>query len=446
MKTRWFIIFIFMALVSIAGLFIPESDTLYNVVDKNINYADTSWMITSSVLVLLMTPGVSFFYGGMVRAKNIISTMLQSFIAMGIISIIWVIFGFSLAFGDDIAGIIGNPFTFFMFKDVGYATHALLSPTIPLVVFALFQMKFAILTPALITGSFAERVHFSAYVYFIILFSIFVYAPIAHMLWHPEGIFKQWGVTDFAGGLVVHTTSGIAALSGALFLGKRKNRASIPVNIPFVLLGVALLWIGWFGFNAGSALKANGLAVHAFMTTAVSAAAGMLSWMAMDVWMNKKPTLVGSVTGLIVGLVAITPGAGYVPIWSAIIIGLVGSPICYLMISKGKKRFGYDDALDAFGCHGIGGIWGGIATGLFAQTSINSVARWNGLFFGDTQLLVAQIISILVTVLVAVAGTLICIAIVRLFTTLRVEKREEQIGLDISQHNETAYPSFNGLD
>ena len=313
----------------------------------------------------------------------------------------------------------------------------------------------------MITGAVAGRMKFKALFIFIIAWSTIVYYPMAHMVWGLGGFLAEIGSVDFAGGNVVHISSGVSALilchisSGVsalilcIVLGKRKDydHAKYRIhNIPFVVLGASLLLFGWFGFNAGSALKANGLAVHAFMTTAVSAAAGMLSWMAMDVWMNKKPTLVGSVTGLIVGLVAITPGAGYVPIWSAIIIGLVGSPICYLMISKGKKRFGYDDALDAFGCHGIGGIWGGIATGLFAQTSINSVARWNGLFFGDTQLLVAQIISILVTILVAVAGTLICIAIVRLFTTLRVEKREEQIGLDISQHNETAYPSFNGLD
>ena len=425
MKTRWFIIFIFMALVSIAGLFIPESDTLYNVVDKNINYADTSWMITSSVLVLLMTPGVSFFYGGMVRAKNIISTMLQSFIAMGIISIIWVIFGFSLAFGDDIAGIIGNPFTFFMFKDVGYATHTLLSPTIPLVVFALFQMKFAILTPALITGSFAERVHFSAYVYFIILFSIFVYAPIAHMLWHPEGIFKQWGVTDFAGGLVVHTTSGIAALSGALFLGKRKNRASIPVNIPFVLLGVALLWIGWFGFNAGSALGVNQITAKALITTNTAAASAMLTWIAYDYLRGRKPGAVSASVGAVAGLVGITPMAGMVSIGVSFFVGFVTAIICNISIYLFSKTV--DDALDVFPTHGVGGIVGSLLTGVFV----------NGLIAGNTHEFFMHIAALAITIIYSFLTSMALYYIINKFIPFRVSVTNEEIGLDVSQHNES---------
>lgn len=425
MKTRWFIIFIFMALVSIAGLFIPENDTLYNVVDKNINYADTSWMITSSVLVLLMTPGVSFFYGGMVRAKNIISTMLQSFIAMGIISIIWVIFGFSLAFGDDIAGIIGNPFTFFMFKDVGYATHALLSPTIPLVVFALFQMKFAILTPALITGSFAERVHFSAYVYFIILFSIFVYAPIAHMLWHPEGIFKQWGVTDFAGGLVVHTTSGIAALSGALFLGKRKNRASIPVNIPFVLLGVALLWIGWFGFNAGSALGVNQITAKALITTNTAAASAMLTWIAYDYLRGRKPGAVSASVGAVAGLVGITPMAGMVSVGVSFFVGFVTAIICNISIYLFSKTV--DDALDVFPTHGVGGIVGSLLTGVFV----------NGLIAGNTHEFFMHIAALAITVIYSFLMSMVLYYIINKFIPFRVSVTNEEIGLDVSQHNES---------
>lgn len=412
-----------------------------------INTGDTGFILICAALVLLMTPGLAFFYGGMVRRKNVVNTMMTSIFVIGIAMVMWVLFGYSLAFGNDHFGIIGD-LSFLGLNGIGLQPGSY-ADSIPSLEYAAFQMMFAIITPALITGAVAGRMKFKALFIFIIAWSTMVYYPMAHMVWGLGGILAKIGSVDFAGGNVVHISSGVSALILCIVLGKRKDydHAKYRIhNIPFVVLGASLLLFGWFGFNAGSALKANGLAVHAFMTTAVSAAAGMLSWMAMDVWMNKKPTLVGSVTGLIVGLVAITPGAGYVPIWSAIIIGLVGSPICYLMISKGKKRFGYDDALDAFGCHGIGGIWGGIATGLFAQTSINSVARWNGLFFGDTQLLVAQIISILVTVLVAVAGTLICIAIVRLFTTLRVEKREEQIGLDISQHNETAYPSFNGLD
>ena len=425
MKTRWFIIFIFMALVSLAGLFIPESDTLYNVVDKNINYADTSWMITSSVLVLLMTPGVSFFYGGMVRAKNIISTMLQSFIAMGIISIIWVIFGFSLAFGDDMAGIIGNPFTFFMFKDVGYATHALLSPTIPLVVFALFQMKFAILTPALITGSFAERVHFSAYIYFIILFSIFVYSPIAHMLWHPEGLFKQWGVTDFAGGLVVHTTSGIAALSGALFLGKRKNRASIPVNIPFVLLGVALLWIGWFGFNAGSALGVNQITAKALITTNTAAASAMLTWIAYDYLRGRKPGAVSASVGAVAGLVGITPMAGMVSVGVSFFVGFVTAIICNISIYLFSKTV--DDALDVFPTHGVGGIVGSLLTGVFV----------NGLIAGNTHEFFMHIAALAITVIYSFLMSMVLYYIINKFIPFRVSVTNEEIGLDVSQHNES---------
>lgn len=412
-----------------------------------INTGDIGFILICAALVLLMTPGLAFFYGGMVRRKNVVNTMMTSIFVIGIAMVMWVLFGYSLAFGNDHFGIIGD-LSFLGLNGIGLQPGSY-ADSIPSLEYAAFQMMFAIITPALITGAVAGRMKFKALFIFIIAWSTIVYYPMAHMVWGLGGFLAEIGSVDFAGGNVVHISSGVSALILCIVLGKRKDydHAKYRIhNIPFVVLGASLLLFGWFGFNAGSALKANGLAVHAFMTTAVSAAAGMLSWMAMDVWMNKKPTLVGSVTGLIVGLVAITPGAGYVPIWSAIIIGLVGSPICYLMISKGKKRFGYDDALDAFGCHGIGGIWGGIATGLFAQTSINSVARWNGLFFGDTQLLVAQIISILVTILVAVAGTLICIAIVRLFTALRVEKREEQIGLDISQHNETAYPSFNGLD
>lgn len=425
MKTRWIIIFLFMLLVSIVGLFIQEDSSLYNAVDDKINYADTAWLITATVLVLLMTPGVSFFYGGMVRAKNIISTMLQSFIAMGIISIIWVIFGFSLAFGDDFLGIIGNPLTFFMFKDVGYSTHELLSPTIPLVVFALFQMKFAILTPALITGSFAERVHFSAYVYFIILFSIFVYSPIAHMLWHPEGIFKQWGVTDFAGGLVVHTTSGIAALTGALFLGKRKNTSSVPVNIPFVLLGVAFLWIGWFGFNAGSALGVNSMAVKALVNTNTAAAAAMLTWIAYDYIRGRKPGAVSASVGAVAGLVGITPMAGMVTVGVSFFVGFITALICNISIHYFSKSV--DDALDVFPTHGIGGIIGSLLTGVF----------YNGLLAGNTNEFFLHIAALVITVAYSFAVSLLLYYIINKFIPFRVSDANEEIGLDVSQHNES---------
>lgn len=412
-----------------------------------INSGDTGFIIICAALVLLMTPGLAFFYGGMVRRKNVVNTMMTSIFVIGIAIVMWVLFGYSLAFGNDHFGVIGD-LSFLGLSGVSLEAGAY-ADSIPDLGFAAFQMMFAIITPALITGAVAGRMKFKALFIFIIAWSTIVYYPMAHMVWGIGGFLAEIGSVDFAGGNVVHISSGISALILCIVLGKRKDydHAKYRIhNIPFVVLGASLLLFGWFGFNAGSALKANGLAMHAFMTTAVSAAAGMLSWMLMDVIMTDKPTLVGSVTGLVVDLVSITPGAGFVPIWASLIIGLVGSPICYFMISKVKQHFGYDDALDAFGCHGVGGIWGGIATGLFAQTSINGVAKWNGLFFGDTQLFVAQIISILVTIVVAIIGTLICIGIVKLFTTLRVDKRDEQVGLDMAEHNETAYPSFNGLD
>ena len=412
-----------------------------------IDTGDTGFMMICSALVLLMTPGLAFFYGGMVRRKNVVNTMMTSIFVIGIATVMWVLFGYSLAFGVDHLGIIGDLSHLGLVGLTGKVGEY--ASTIPDLGFAMFQMMFAIITPALITGAVAGRMKFKALFLFIIFWSTLVYYPMAHMVWGIGGFLAKIGSVDFAGGNVVHISSGVSALVLCLVLGKRKDygKANYRIhNIPFVVLGASLLLFGWFGFNAGSALKADGLAIHAFATTVISAASGMLSWMMMDILMAEKPTLVGCVTGLVVGLVAITPGAGFVPVWASLIIGFVGSPICYFMISKVKQKFDYDDALDAFGCHGIGGVWGGLATGLFTQTSINSVAKWNGLFFGDTHLFIVQVISILVTIVVAVVGTLICIGLVRLFTPLRVEKRDEQVGLDLSEHNETAYPSFNGLD
>ena len=412
-----------------------------------IDTGDTGFMMICSALVLLMTPGLAFFYGGMVRRKNVVNTMMTSIFVIGIATVMWVLFGYSLAFGVDHLGIIGDLSHLGLVGLTGKVGEY--ASTIPDLGFAMFQMMFAIITPALITGAVAGRMKFKALFLFIIFWSTLVYYPMAHLVWGIGGFLAKIGSVDFSGGNVVHISSGVSALVLCLVLGKRKDygKANYRIhNIPFVVLGASLLLFGWFGFNAGSALKADGLAIHAFATTAISAASGMLSWMMMDILMAEKPTLVGCVTGLVVGLVAITPGAGFVPVWASLIIGFVGSPICYFMISKVKQKFDYDDALDAFGCHGIGGFWGGLATGLFTQTSINSVAKWNGLFFGDTHLFIVQVISILVTIVVAVVGTLICIGLVRLFTPLRVEKRDEQVGLDLSEHNETAYPSFNGLD
>ena len=411
------------------------------------NTGDTGFILICAALVFLMTPGLAFFYGGLVRRKNVGNTMMACCIIMGIAIVMWVLFGYALAFGGDHGGIIGGS-KWFGFSGVGMEPGDY-SDNIPNLAFAAFQMMFAVITPALITGSVAGRMKFKALVLFIILWSLIVYYPMAHMVWGEGGFLAEIGSVDFAGGNVVHITSGVSGLVLALTLGKRRgyDQGVYHVhNTPFVFLGAALLWFGWYGFNAGSALAANGLAAHAFMTTCVSAAAALVSWMLIEVFSEGKTTLVGASTGLVIGLVAITPGAGFVPMWAAVICGLLVSPICYFSVKLIKGKLKIDDALDAFGCHGIGGIWGGIATGLFGMTSINGVAKWNGLVFGETRLFVAQIIGILVSIAVAVVGSLICIAIVRIFTPLRVEERAEKVGLDVSEHGENAYPSFNGLD
>ncbi len=413
-----------------------------------LNSGDTGFMMIATAFVFFMTPGLAFFYGGLVRRKNVLNTMLSSFFIMGLASLMWVLVGYSLSFSGNCGGVIGNLKSFCM-VNVGWEPGAY-ADGIPALLFAAFQMMFAIITPALITGSVAGRMRFKALFAFIALWLLIVYFPMAHMVWGKGGLLGEvLGSVDFAGGNVVHISSGVSGLVLSLMLGKRRGYEKTAYrthNIPFVLLGASILWFGWFGFNAGSALGANGLAVHAFMTTNTSAACAMLSWMAIDMIRDGKPTVIGACTGAVLGLVAITPGAGFVPLWSAIIIGIVVSPICYFMMSVVKKRFGYDDALDAFGCHGVGGIWGGIATGIFAQKSINGVARWDGLIYGDYRLFLAQVISIVATIAVAIVGTLICASIVKLFTPLRVTEYDERMGLDESQHGESAYPSFNGLD
>ena len=408
---------------------------------------NTGFMMICTALVFIMTPGLAFFYGGLVRRKNVCSTMMACVAIMGLSVVMWTLFGYSLAFGGNHGGIIGD-FRWTALNGVGWEAGPY-SDTIPHLVFAAFQMMFAMITPALITGAVVGRMKFKALFAFIALWSVIVYYPMAHMVWGEGGFLASIGSVDFAGGTVVHISSGVSALVLAIYLGRRKGyeQTSYRIhNIPFVALGASLLWFGWYGFNAGSALAADGLAAHAFMTTSISAAAALLSWMLIDTAKNGKPTLVGACTGLVIGLVAITPGAGFVPVWSSFIIGALVSPICYFTMHLVKHKLKIDDALDAFGCHGIGGVWGGIATGLFGQSSINSVARWDGLVLGETRLFTAQVISILVTIAVAVVGTLICIGIVRIFTKLRVEPKEELIGLDITQHGESAYPSFNGLD
>ena len=408
---------------------------------------NTAFMIICAAFVFFMTPGLAFFYGGLVRRKNVCSTMMACVTIMGLSVVMWSLFGYSLSFGGNHMGVIGD-FRWFGLKGVGMEAGPY-ADTIPNLVFCAFQMMFAMITPALITGALVGRMKFKALFLFVTFWSLIVYYPMAHMVWGEGGFLASIGSVDFAGGNVVHISSGISALTLAVLLGRRRGYEFTTYrvhNIPFVVLGASMLWFGWFGFNAGSALKADGLAAHAFMTSAVASASALLSWMLIDAVKSRKTTLVGASTGLVVGLVAITPGAGFVPLWASFIIGGLVSPICYFGVALVKKKLKIDDALDAFGCHGIGGIWGGVATGIFADRSVNSAARWNGLLSGDYHLFVAQLIGILVTIAVAVAGTLICAAVVRIFTPLRVNEREERIGLDISQHGESAYPSFNGLD
>ena len=411
------------------------------------NAGDTGFMLICTAFVFFMTPGLAFFYGGLVRRKNVVNTMMACGAIMGLSVVMWTLFGYSLAFGGNHGGIIGD-FRWFALNGVGWEPGPY-ADTIPHLVFVAFQMMFAMITPALITGAVVGRMRFKALFFFIAIWSLIVYYPMAHMVWGDGGFLAAIGSVDFAGGNVVHISSGVSALVLAIYLGQRRGYAKATYrthNIPFVFLGAAMLWFGWFGFNAGSALKADGLAAHAFMTSSISSACALLTWMLIEVIREGKPTLVGASTGLVIGLVAITPGAGFVPVWASFIIGILVSPICYFTVILLKQKLKIDDALDAFGCHGIGGIWGGIATGLFGKTSINSVAKWDGLVFGDHRLFLAQVLSIVITIAVAIVGTLICIGIVRIFTPLCVDPKEEMVGLDASQHGENAYPSFNGFD
>ena len=410
------------------------------------NAGDTGFMLICTAFVFFMTPGLAFFYGGLVRRKNVVNTMMACGAIMGLSVVMWTLFGYSLAFGGNHGGIIGD-FRWFALNGVGWEPGPY-ADTIPHLVFVAFQMMFAMITPALITGAVVGRMRFKALFFFIAIWSLIVYYPMAHMVWGDGGFLAAIGSVDFAGGNVVHISSGVSALVLAIYLGQRRGYAKATYrthNIPFVFLGAAMLWFGWFGFNAGSALKADGLAAHAFMTSSISSACALLTWMLIEVIREGKPTLVGASTGLVIGLVAITPGAGFVPVWASFIIGILVSPICYFTVILLKQKLKIDDALDAFGCHGIGGIWGGIATGLFGKTSINSVAKWDGLVFGDHRLFLAQVLSIVITIAVAIVGTLICIGLVRIFTPLRVDPKEEMVGLDASQHGENAYPSFNGF-
>jgi Amt family ammonium transporter len=412
---------------------------------SKIDKGDTAWMLTSSALVLLMTaPGLALFYGGMVRQKNALGTLMQSFIIMAIISIQWVLWGYSLAFGPDKGGIIGG-LEWIGLRGVGTEPFDAYSKTIPHQAFMIFQMMFAIITPALITGAFAERKKFSAFLLFTVLWATIVYDPLAHWVWGDGGWLKVKGALDFAGGTVVHISSGVSALVCALVLGKRKGYGHQPMqphNLPMTVMGAALLWFGWFGFNAGSALEANGLAVSAFLATNTGAASAALGWMFTE-WMTRgKPTVLGAASGAVAGLVAITPASGYVGPISSIIIGAVAGSLCYAACNF-KSKLGYDDSLDVVGVHGVGGTWGALATGLFASKAVNDAGN-DGLFFGNPGQLWTQIVAILATYVLAIVATYVILKIVDVLVGLRVSDEDEIAGLDLSQHSETAYAMGGG--
>ena len=443
-RRRWWVLFGLTALCSVAGLFTTTHSGDFSLSEtlNGRDYANIAWMITATIFVLMMTPGLAFFYGGMVRAKNVISTMLQSFIVMGVVSVIWVVFGFSLAFGNDIGGFIGNPLDFFMLNNVGCenmngfdeSTIGLAVTSIPLALFALFQMKFAIITPSLITGSFAERVKFSGYVVFMSLWTIFVYCPLAHWTWHPDGFLCQMHVHDFAGGIVVHAASGVAALVGAIFLGKRKNEEGKAANIPFVLLGAALLWLGWFGFNGGSSLAADGTAISAFLNTNTAAATAMITWVFLDCILGRRPSAMGATIGAVLGLVAITPSAGWVTVGQSMFIAFVTTLICNTAVTYKAKKHLFDDALDVFPTHGLGGIIGTILTGIFTYSyffpNAESAEISHLKFFLNHVLAVVIVFGY--TFIVSFALYWLSNKMIH----LRVSAKSERIGLDLSQHHE----------
>jgi Amt family ammonium transporter len=403
-----------------------------------INAGDTAWILVASALVLMMVPALAFFYGGMVRKKNILSTLNLSFVMIALLSIQWVLYGYSLVFGSDHGGLIGG-LKYIGFSGVGTNPNPQYAATIPHIAFALFQMMFAIITPALITGAFVERVRFKTFLVFALLWATFIYDPVAHWVWGAGGIFRTLGALDFAGGTVVHITAGYSALAFAIVIGARKgfgSRTFEPHNIPFSVLGAGLLWVGWFGFNGGSALAANGIAVNAVVTTNTAAAAAGLVWMLLS-WLDNKPSVLGIITGAVVGLVAITPAAGYVTPLSAMAIGAVAAPISYYAI-KFRQRRNLDESLDVWACHGIGATWGALATGLFASKAVNPQGA-NGLFYGNPNQFLVQLLTVVVTIIFAFGMTFLITKLLSRFMGLRVSENEEEVGLDISEHGEQAY-------
>ncbi len=426
--------------ISVLALFMPAVPASINT--EGIVAGDVAWMLAATALVLLMTPGLAYFYGGMIDTKNIISTMLQSFIAMGVISVLWIVVGFSLAFGDSIGGFIGNPASFFMFQNVLDGSPWSLAPTIPLVLFAFFQLKFAIITPALITGTFAERIRFKSYIIFLVLFSLFIYAPLAHWTWHPEGFLFKLGVLDFAGGTVVHMSAGFAALAAAIYLRNKSEQKEpiAPANIPFVLLGTGLLWFGWFGFNAGSALGAGPLAASAFATTNTASAAAGLCWVLMDAVRGKKPSALGFCIGAVVGLVAITPAAGFVTIPSSLFIGTIAALISNVVVHW-KSKTSLEDTLDVFPCHGVGGLVGMVMTALLANTAVNGAnTTGNGLLFGEFTLFKVHMIALVIVVAFIFIGSFVILKITDLISPMTVSSEEKKVGSDMAQHGENLAP------
>jgi Amt family ammonium transporter len=427
--------FAVLALIAIASTFVP---TLVNFDKGTYNGADTAWIIVATALVFLMTPGLAFFYGGMVHRKNVLSTMIKSMIAAGIISVLWIVVGYSLSFGDSIGGVIGDPRTHFFFKGVASGEPWVGAPTIPKSLFSLFQLMFAIITPALVVGAVAERIRFTSFILFIVLFSVFVYAPLAHWSWHPKGFLAQMGALDFAGGTVVHISAGCAALAGALVLKRRKvhieKKEIPPANIPYVLIGTGLLWFGWFGFNAGSAGAASSLAVSAFGTTNTAAAAAGLSWMFFDQLRGRKPSVMGFCIGAVVGLVAITPAAGFVAIPQSIFIGVVAAMISNIAVSY-KQKSTLDDTLDVFPCHGIGGMVGMLMTGIFATKAVNSAGNF-GWAYGNPAFFFTQLKAMAIAVGYSFAVSFLIFKFINFILPLRVSSKEEELGLDATQHNE----------
>ena len=451
LKLKRVLPFLILAIMSVACIFI-KPDSVFDG-SKVYNSSDMAWVLVATALVFIMTPGLAFFYGGMVHRKNVLSTMIKSFVAAGIVSVLWLIFGFSMSFGPSLHGIIGNPLTFAFFKGVFSSQPWPGGPTIPMPLFALFQLMFAIITPALVVGAVAERVRFTAYVLFIILFCVLIYFPVAHWAWHPDGFLAKMGVLDFAGGTVVHITAGCAALAGALVLKRRKSHIekieSHPANVPYVLIGTGLLWFGWFGFNAGSALASNDLAVSAFASTNTAAASAGLTWMFFDVLRGKKPSVLGFCIGAVVGLVAITPGSGFIGIANSAFVGFIAAIISNLVCAW-KAKTSLDDTLDVFPCHGIGGMVGMLLTGVFASHAVNGAVTTEGLLYGG-KLFGPQFLGMAIVVGYSFVVSFIIFKFINFILPLRVSSEDEEIGLDASQHDEkylqgTLLVHTNGLE